>query len=518
MGKEFPVVFNFKAFETVNATIDKVTARFDGLKSSVSDFNNRFAILQSKTKGVRDALTSAGGAMESVGKKLTLGVTAPLALLAGKMVHTSIAAEESASKFEQVFKEVDNAVKGAAVDRLRKSFDLSTQSAHEMLSTTGLLAKDLGLTGDQALNMSEQVTGLSVQMAAFRNIEGGTERATEILRAAMLGQTKGLKALGISITEAQIKEEARAMSQKGARFETVEQAKAMATLALIQKRTIDDQEDFKNSQNEMENQLRVTGEQFKEISKTIGDILKPVLAAILNVANRLMKAFLNLSPSMQKVIVAFAAIAAAVGPLLVALGFFVGTILPALITGFSVLTVFAAPFSGTILAIVAAVTALIAVGVMLVKNWESVKGFFSALWDGPLFKVIRFMSGIDLLIGAGKLILKNWEPIAAFFDSIFDSVKGIFGVLGDLGGKLLFGNNSPFGGGNQNAQGNLSEQSTGMKGQAQEIGKAMAQEIRTTNDAKVQLDFLNLPRGTKISSQASGIPPSLNLGMMGAPL
>lgn len=543
--KQFPVSFNFKAFESISGVIDGINGKFGKLKDRVTESNNRFQVLQNGTQGVRDRLVAFGEKLTGIGTKVSLGISTPLSLLAAKMVHTSIEATETASKFDQVFKALDDGTKAAAVDRLKAGFDLSTQSAQELISTTGLLAKDLGLNSKQALNMGEQVAALGVQIAAFRNVEGGAAAATDTLRAAMLGQTKGLKKLGIDLTDAQILEEAKTMASKGARFETIEQAKALVVLSLIQKRTKDDQEDFKESSHELANQMRVGAEGFKEVSKVVGDILKPRFARMVALTNKFQKAFLDLSPGMQKFIVSVGSILIALGPVILGFGVFIGTILPALITGFTTLTAISLPVVGTFLAVVAAIAALIGIGYLVVKNWEAIKTFFLALWDGPLVKFLRWVTMIEPFIILAKTIIANWEPIKGFFQDLFakiatfmdpiiakfraisDAAKSLMGIAGDLGSKLLFGDNNPFAaqapGGlagasvGANAQNSVG-QAAAVGAQAQQIGKTIGAEMKTTNtnNAKIEIDFSNVPRGTRVqTTQSTGIPPTLNLGMAG---
>ena len=110
------------------------------------------------------------------------------------------------------------------------------------------------------------------------------------------------------------------LQQKGQIFRTEEHAKAMATLSLIMERTKDDQGDFARTIMSLSNQLRVMSEKFKEVSKVIGDILSPYASKLVAIFNSLMNWFLKLSPATQKFLVASAALAAVLGPLLVIVG------------------------------------------------------------------------------------------------------------------------------------------------------------------------------------------------------
>jgi hypothetical protein len=65
----------------------------------------------------------------------------------------------------------------------------------------GDLLKPMGFTADQAADMSTEMVGLAGALSAW---SGGTIDAAgvaDIMTKAMLGETDGLKALGISMGE-----------------------------------------------------------------------------------------------------------------------------------------------------------------------------------------------------------------------------------------------------------------------------------------------------------------------------
>lgn len=536
MPKELPVNFNFKAFETVSATVDKINGKLGRLKESTTGFNNRLFILQEGTKSWREGLQKAGSAISGVGSKMTGFVTAPLALLAGKFLHSALEAEDAAGSYALVFDKLDKAARDGAIARLTKQYDLAESSAQNLMATTGLFADDIGLSGKAALKMSEDVAALGVKMAGLRNIEGGAAGGAEVVRAAMMGQTKALKKLGIGITEAMIIAEAKRQADRGVRFETEAQGRALVTLALIQQKTSKDTQDFAEGTGSLENQVRVLKERLIQISETLGAVLAPIAVKVLTVFNALAKRFVNLSPTTLKLVVIFGAVAAAIGPLLVGLGFFVGTIMPALITGTSVLAAAFGAISWPVLAVVAGIVALGAAGYALVKNWDAVKAFFSRLWEGPVGDVARFALQFVPIYQIPKLIIEHWSGIKSFFSGLFDWIadaakwlweRSPLKLLVEGASKLarlaFFGSGSPFGmkepagpmGQPLLGAESVGQQAGGLAAQARQIGLAGA-ETRTTNDAKIVVDFKNMPKGVQVGAKSSGGPaPFLNLGTMG---
>lgn len=116
------------------------------------------------------------------------------------------------------------------------------------------------------------------------------------------------------------------------------------------------------------------------LATSFGEALAPMLQVVINALQRVIDWFNNLSPATQSVIAAIAVVAAAIGPVLVILGVLassigsiislVGTIAP-LLGGVG--TAVGALTSGALLPIIGIIGAIIAIGVLLYKNWDTIK-------------------------------------------------------------------------------------------------------------------------------------------------
>ncbi len=115
MAKTFPVGFNFRAFENISRTLDKMGSKFNGLKNKVTQVNNKFAIAKKRTEAFRRSLGKLGSRMKSAGRTLSTFVTLPLLALGAAAVKVSSDAEETANKFDEVFKTVGEGVKKASI-------------------------------------------------------------------------------------------------------------------------------------------------------------------------------------------------------------------------------------------------------------------------------------------------------------------------------------------------------------------------------------------------------------------
>ena len=105
----------------------------------------------------------------------------------------------------------------------------------------------------------------------------------------------------------------------------------------------------------------------------VSDVLAPAVRKIAELLTRLVDKFNNLSPKAQKIIVVVGGIVAAIGPLLVIIGVLasaIGSIISVIgVVGPAI----AGLMSGALLPIVGAIAAVIAIGVLLYKNWDKIK-------------------------------------------------------------------------------------------------------------------------------------------------
>ena len=244
-------------------------------------------------------------------KKVKTGLTginaATIGLVAGmgalgvglkKVIDASSDLEETTNKFNVTFRDViDNAQKVA--EELQKSYGMSQRESKDLLSATGDLLTGFGFTQKAALDLSEQVQKLSVDLASFTNVEGGAQFASQALTKALLGEREQVKSLGIAILEADVKAKMFEQSQKGLRFESERQAKAHATLAIAIEQSKNAIGDYERSQGSFANQLRDTMADLEDFAAALGDLLLPALTKMLSVTQKVVKELTKLFDTSQ---------------------------------------------------------------------------------------------------------------------------------------------------------------------------------------------------------------------------
>ncbi len=170
------------------------------------------------------------------------------------------------------------------------------------------------------------------------------------------------------------------------------------------------------------NNLKLSG---SDLGSSIQTVLLPVLENVIGTFQRFSEWFGNLSPETQQFIVKMGLMAAAIGPVLVAVGKLSGGLGKA-ISFFSEGGKGADLFAKAIAFItspaglvVAAIAAIVAVGVLLYKNWDTIKEKASEVWGG----IVEFLSGI--WEGISSAWSAVWEAIKATLTGIWEGLKTV---------------------------------------------------------------------------------------------
>lgn len=154
----------------------------------------------------------------------------------------------------------------------------------------------------------------------------------------------------------------------------------------------------------------------------IGDVLAPYIEKAVTFIQGLLDKFNELDPSTQKIIVAVAAVAAAIGPLLVVIGTLISSIGSIMIMGPALLGVIA-PFAPVILGVIGVITLLVAVGVTLYKNWDTIKMYAGMLKDWLIKTWTAIKTGVVNTVNA----LKNGVTTA--FTNLRTAVTNVANTL-----------------------------------------------------------------------------------------
>jgi hypothetical protein len=226
-------------------------------------------------RGLRRSEQSLSGFRQSTISTATIikGILAGAATSASlKMIKLASDAEETASKFEAVFKGIERESDTIARS-FSKNFGVADSTARELLSSTGDLLTGFGFTGGEALKLSFNVNKLASDLASFQNLQGGTKRASEALTKALLGETESAKSLGIVIRQNSKEFKDQVQRIRETTGATEQQAKTQAIWLQIQEQSKNALGDTEKTWDSTANKMKRVSEQWKGIQEQTGRFL-----------------------------------------------------------------------------------------------------------------------------------------------------------------------------------------------------------------------------------------------------
>jgi hypothetical protein len=338
-------------------------------------------------------ISKMGKNMQKVGRNLSVGLTAPILAFGAISLKSWDKQEKAIAQVNAGLLSTGNAV-GFTSEQLQKmASDLQNTSLfgdEEILQdATAQLLTFTNIAGDQFARTQQAAIDLSTRL-------GGDLKSASI----QLGKALNDPVANLS-----------ALSRSGIQFSKEQKAviKSLADsnrLADAQTIILDELARQYGGAGEAASKAGLGG--LKQLQNSLGDLMEDfgaiIAEAILPFVAKiksLVSSFKALSPETKKFIVILAGVAAAVGPLLL----LAGTILPALVTGFTLLT-------GPIGLIIAGLTA---VGVIIYKNWEPIKAELVALAN---YFVDLYNESVAFRIAI--------EYVALQFKTMFTVVKFVF--------------------------------------------------------------------------------------------
>ena len=384
---------------------------------------------------------------------MSAAITAPFVALVASSASGAAAVEQGVSKANTVFGQSIGTVQGWASENAA-AMGLTAKGATGLAASFGDLLVPMGFTREQAAQMATETVGLSGALSAWT---GGTitaEQVSQTLAKAMLGEREELKSLGISISDADVKQRLLENGTNTLTGAALQQAEAVATQQLIFEKSTDAQTAFGDSTQTLAEKQLKSSAAFAQMKETLGTTLVPILSTLSSVMTTILGAFNALPGPVQTAIVVLVGIAAAVGPLLLVigpLGTAIGVIAPLFAAGGIAATAFGAAMTFATGPIGLIIIAIAAIGVaiyLLIKHWDDVKAaattavnWIKDAWAGvpgpiqtalaPLIAIIE--QPFKIAIAAVQLVISIWKAaFAGEWGSIPGLIGGFLSTVGDV--------------------------------------------------------------------------------------
>ena len=259
------------------------------------------------------SMNKTAQALQDLGARMTLGITAPLVAFGGFAVNAASDAEELQSAFNETFGALSKQmtdwaqVTGDAMGR-------STQEIQQAANTFGIFFNQAAPTKQAAAELSKEFSILAQDLSSFFNVD--PTEALQKLRSGLSGESEPLRDFGVFLSEAAVQAKAFEMGIAKAGAKLTEQQKIMARAAVIMEMTATAQGDVARTADGTANRVRAAKAAFEELQVTIGEKLIPAVRPLIEGLTSMLNAFTAMPDGVQTAILVLAGVTAAIGPLL----------------------------------------------------------------------------------------------------------------------------------------------------------------------------------------------------------
>jgi phage-related protein len=362
-------------------------------------------------KNVGGKLQEAGGKIEEVGKKLS-GISAGAAAIGGGLLKLGYNAVQSADDLNTLAKQT-----GISTDELQKMQYASDLVDVSLEDITGALRKMKPKMDEN--NETFQKLGVSVT-----NADGSLRSATDVFYdsiAALSGISNEterdqiameLFGKGADQLAGIIDDGGEALKQYGDEAEN---------LGLIMSgETLDALNQTNDTIDQMKARMSAT---LGQIGADVATVLAPALEKGAEWIGTITAKLRELTPEQTETILKIVGVVAAIGPLLIIGGKLIAGIGSLISVIGSVVGFLGGPLT-------IAIAAVIAIGVLLWKNWDTIKEKAISLWNGlkATFESIK-----STITGVVQNVISKmqalWDKISTTFNNIKDKVKNVIDTI-----------------------------------------------------------------------------------------
>jgi hypothetical protein len=188
---------------------------------------------------------------------------------------------ETMSKTKEVFGAATSTVTQMA-DDMAKQFGAVKTTTLDAAAMFGLVAQGAGLAEQASAKLSTKLVRLADDASSFFNVP--LDVALEKIRSGLVGEAEPLRAFGVLLSEAAMKQQALAMGIKPVNGELSEQEKVLARVEIITKGLSKAQGDHARTMGSYANQIRQLKGEWENFQASVGGPLAGGAATIMQSA------------------------------------------------------------------------------------------------------------------------------------------------------------------------------------------------------------------------------------------
>jgi hypothetical protein len=292
----------------------KITTELAQIEKDLgAEYRRSGALLKSRAADLKalntsyEKLTSTVGALYSVSKQATKYFAAPILALDALYIKNAAWAIEMENLFKVTTGRMTEEGWAWTVN-LEKQVGISQTRARQMVGIMHVMITAIGVAEEKAMKMATNLTKLGYDISSFYNVP--VEVAFEKLQSGIVGLPRGLKTLGIVVTEAMVKQWAltNAIIKQG---ETMtEQQEVFARYNVIMEQTSKAQGDMARTMESPQNQIRILGEKLYELSVNMGKTIIPAFQSVMKVIIAVVGWLNEMPKGLKKVVIVGSTLAA----------------------------------------------------------------------------------------------------------------------------------------------------------------------------------------------------------------
>lgn len=254
-------------------------------------------IVNQLTGASNKAAKQATSIFSGMGKKIAAGLSiAAFTKFTKDCIEVGSNVTEVQNVVDTAFKDLSGQADQWA-SNVMTNFGLSELSAKKYMGVFGQMSNAMGITGQAALDMAEDVTGLTGDVASFYNLS--TDEAYTKLKSIWTGETETLKDLGVVMTQTNLDQYALNNGFGKTTAKMTEQEKVMIRYQYVTSALSNATGDFVKTQDSWANQTRILTLRFQQLKASLGKGFIALFTPIL-------RGFNNLLAGLQKVADGFA--------------------------------------------------------------------------------------------------------------------------------------------------------------------------------------------------------------------
>ena len=396
----------------------------------LSDFQRGTRSIEAGLNNIVNLAGRMADAVANAGKRMTVGLTLPMAGIATLVTKAASDAAELQSAYDFTFGRM-LARMNLWAEETGNAMGRATQEMQQGALAFGQLFKAAAPNEEAAARLSQQFTELAQDASSFFNTDFDT--AMGKIRSGLTGEAEPLRDFGVFLSEAAVNAKALEMNLITSGQELNEQGKIMARAALIAEGLSAAQGDIARTSDSLANRFRSLVSDMRELAVELGERLEPYARALVATGQRVVAWVKNLPDGVKNAAVAIGIFVAALGPLTFALSTLAVFTVPLLLLRFASFATLGGRLLFAMSAILNPIGTLVIAGGKLATSFGGVTAILSRLLPfflrlaGPVGAVIALFQifGRDIANG-----VQRWAD--AIREAVGPQVQQLFAAMTDL--------------------------------------------------------------------------------------